>query len=168
RRETTAVLSAIPGAQELDRVGNDIHRLALVALLVLPFTPFQAPVDGHRATLLEVLGAVLALRAPHGDVEEIGLVDPIAGLVTPACVHGKPEAAHRRPAGCAAQLGVAREVAREDDSVDVGGCHENCSYRSANVFEFRSSEGTSGWRWLESEIPRSSRSLGRFLRSRHR
>src|SRR5439155_147090 len=42
RRKTTAVLSAIPGAQELDRIGNDIHRLALVALLVLPFMAFQA------------------------------------------------------------------------------------------------------------------------------
>src|SRR6185437_3985309 len=125
RRETTAVLSAIPGAQELDRIGNDIHRLALVALLVLPFPPFQAPVDGHRASLLEVLGAVLALRAPDRDVEVVGLVDPLTGLVTPACVHRDPKAAHRvATARDVAQLRVAREVAREDDSVDVGSCHE--------------------------------------------
>src|SRR5581483_1311422 len=43
RRETTAVLGAVPRAQELDRIGNDIHRLALVAVLVLPLAPFEPP-----------------------------------------------------------------------------------------------------------------------------
>src|SRR3954464_4678229 len=70
RRETAAVLAAaVAGAQELDRVGNDIDRLALVAALVLPLAPVEATVDGNRTPLREVLSAVLSLRAPDGDVE---------------------------------------------------------------------------------------------------
>src|SRR5918999_4685746 len=80
RREATAVLAALSGAEELDGIGNDIHRLALVALLVLPFAPLEPSVDRDRPSLREVLSAVLALRTPHRDVEVVGLVDPLAGL----------------------------------------------------------------------------------------
>src|SRR2546423_5164883 len=66
RRETTTVLAAaVAGAQELDRVGNDIDRLTLVPLLVLPLAPVETPVDRNRAALREVLGAVLTLGAPN-------------------------------------------------------------------------------------------------------
>src|SRR4051812_26110168 len=126
RREPATVLaatSAVAGAQELDRVGNDIDRLALVSLLVLPFAPVETAVDSDGAPLREVLGAVLALRTPHGHVEVVGLLDPVAGSVLPSRVGRDAEAADGRAAVRVAQLGVAREVAREDDPVDVGACH---------------------------------------------
>ena len=50
----------------------------LLPVLVLPLAPLEAAVDRDRAALGEVLGAVLALRAPDGDVEVVGLVDPLA------------------------------------------------------------------------------------------
>src|SRR5512132_4381173 len=65
--------------EELHRVGDDVDRLALVALAVLELAPLEAAVDRDGAPLGEVAGAVLALRAPHRDVEVVGLVDPLAG-----------------------------------------------------------------------------------------
>src|SRR3954454_280882 len=69
RRESAAILAALAGAEELHGVGNDIDRLPLLSVLALPFAPLEAPVDRHRPALGEVLGAVLALLAPHRDVE---------------------------------------------------------------------------------------------------
>ena len=124
RREAATVLATLAGAEELDGIGNDIHRLALVALLVLPLAPLEPSVDRHRAALREVLGAVLALRAPDGDVEVVGLVDPLAGrVVLAAGVDRDPQAAHRGAARRAAELGVAGEVPGDHDPVDVGCCH---------------------------------------------
>ena len=65
-------------AEELDRVGHDLDRLALLALLRLPLAPLETAVDADGPALGQEAGAVLALRAPHGDVEEVGLVDPLA------------------------------------------------------------------------------------------
>src|SRR5205823_5742493 len=57
-------------AQELDRVGDDLDRLALPgAVLRLPLAPVEPPVDGDGTTLREELRAALALVAPHRDVE---------------------------------------------------------------------------------------------------
>src|SRR5207245_4544917 len=112
-------------AQELDRVGNDIDGLPLGAVLRFPLAPVKASLDGDRSSLGKVLGAVLALGAEDGDVEIVGLVDPLAalGLFAPA-VDRNAQAAHRGPAGGGAKLGIASEVPGDDDSVDVGSCHE--------------------------------------------
>src|SRR5207253_1742230 len=64
RREPRAVPSVFPRTEELHGVGNNIDGLPLVAFLVLPLTPLEAPVDGNRAALRQVGGAVLALRSP--------------------------------------------------------------------------------------------------------
>src|SRR5215213_10187830 len=51
--------------------------------------------DGDRASLREVLGAVLTLSTPNGDVEVVGLVDPFAcGLVLAPRVARDPHAAN--------------------------------------------------------------------------
>src|SRR5688572_21033910 len=116
---------AVAGAEELDRVGDDLHRLALSApILRLPFAPLKAPVHGDRAALGEVGGAVLALRAPDGDVEVVGLVDPVAGGgILAAAVHGHAELADGVTARQAAQLGVAGQVPCDHDPIEVGACH---------------------------------------------
>src|SRR5918998_3027090 len=70
----SVLLASLRAAEELDRVGDDLDALALArAVLGLPLAPLQAPVDRDRAALREVLRAVLALGAPDGDVEEVGL-----------------------------------------------------------------------------------------------
>src|SRR6266545_3635574 len=71
-------VAAAAAAEELDAVGDDLHRLALAAVLRLPLTPVEASVDADRAALGEVLRATLALVAPDGDVEVVGLVAPVS------------------------------------------------------------------------------------------
>src|SRR5688500_5390975 len=95
RREAASVLSpaAMRTAEELIRVGDDLDRLAVVALLVLPLAPLEATVDRDRAALGEVLGGVLALRAPDGDVEVVRPVDTVAGRVLATRVRGDAQAA---------------------------------------------------------------------------
>src|ERR1700692_144535 len=95
-REYPSAGGFVARAQELHRVGNDIDVLAFRALLGLPLTPLQAPVDRHGASLREVPGGVLALCAPHGDVEVGGLVLPLAGaLILASRVAGDSQLADR-------------------------------------------------------------------------
>src|SRR5205823_2425510 len=57
RREAVAavaVAEALGAREELDVVGDDVDRLALVAVLVLELPPLQATIDGDRAPLREV------------------------------------------------------------------------------------------------------------------
>src|SRR5919198_3110390 len=100
-REAAAVAAAVVAraGEELHRVGDDVDRLALLALLVLPLAPLEAAVDRDRTALREVAGAVLALRTPHGDVEVVGLIDPIArGVVLAPGVDRHAQLADRRAA----------------------------------------------------------------------
>src|SRR6266508_791872 len=116
-------LGVAAAAEELDRIGDDLDGLALRAVLRLPLAPLQAPVDPHRASLGEVLRAVLPLVTPDGDVEVVGLLAPFAGRrVLAPRVDGQAQAANGCPARRVPQLGVARQVSDEDDAVDVG-CH---------------------------------------------
>src|SRR3954447_19723459 len=86
-RAAAATLPGAARAQELDGVGDDLDRLALGAVLRLPLAPLEAAVDRDAAALGQVVGAVLALRAPHLDVEVVRLLDPLAaGLILVATV----------------------------------------------------------------------------------
>src|SRR3954453_7788183 len=93
--EAAAVLGTLAGSQELDGIGNDIHCLALVPFLVVPLAPLEPAVERDRTPLGQVIRAVLALCAPHGDVEVVGLVDPVARAVLAARVAGDPQVADR-------------------------------------------------------------------------
>src|SRR5438094_9256280 len=57
----TAAVEALGAREELDVVGDDVDRLALVTVLVLVLAPLQTAVDRHGASLREVLGGVLTL-----------------------------------------------------------------------------------------------------------
>src|SRR3954452_11063254 len=123
-----AVLALGLAAEELDGLGDDLDRLPLSGpVRGVPLAPLQAPVYRDRAALLEVGGAVLALLAPDGDVEVVGLVGPVARLVLAARVDRDPELAQRGPTRGAAELGILRQVADEDVSVDVRSGHFQCS-----------------------------------------
>src|SRR5215208_5546949 len=116
-----AVAELTATAEELHGVGDHLDCLPLRAVLRLPLAPLEPAVDTDGAALREVLRAVLALRAPDGDVEVIRLLRPLARRrVLAARVHREPEAADGHSARRMAELGVAREVADEDDAVDVG------------------------------------------------
>src|SRR5918912_10048 len=92
-----AALAVAARAEELHRVGDDLHRLALRAVLRLPLAPVEAAVDRDRPALREVLRAALGLVPPDRDVEVVRLVAPLAGGgVLLARVDGDAELAHRR------------------------------------------------------------------------
>src|SRR5581483_12021024 len=97
-------------AEELHGLGDDLDRLPLLAVLGLPLAPVEAAVDRDGPALREVLRAVLALVAPDGDVEVVGLVRPRAGRVLLPRVHRDPQLADRRAARRVPELGVARQV----------------------------------------------------------
>src|SRR5579859_3724987 len=118
----TGAVAVTAAAEELDAVGDDLDGLALRAVLRLPLAPAQLAVDPDRASLGQVLRAVLGLVAEDGDAEVVGGVDPVARLVALAVVDGDAQAADRRAAGRMAQLGIPRQVPDQYDAVDVG-CH---------------------------------------------
>ena len=109
-----------------------------------PRSPTRATPGGRRsrrAALAEVRAQFLALGAPDGDVEVVGLVLPVAAR-TLGGVAGDPQLADRRAAGQVAQLGIGREVPREDHSVDVcrghlrpppSGTNESCGESRAGI-----------------------------------
>src|SRR6185312_12168419 len=117
-----AALALAAAAEELNAVSDDLDRLALRPVLGVPLAPFEPAVDRDRAALGQVLGAILTLVAPDRDVEVVRLLRPLAGgAVLAARVDGEPEAADRGTARRVPELWVARQIAQENDSVDVGG-----------------------------------------------
>src|SRR6185437_2474733 len=98
-------------AQELDAVRDHLDGLALGAVLRVPLAPLEPSVDRDRASLREVLRAVLALLAPDRDVKVVRLLGPLTGgTVLAPRVDGDPEAADRGAGRRVPELGVARQV----------------------------------------------------------
>ena len=112
--------AALAGAEELDVVGDDLDGLALGAVLGVPLAPGELALDAHRAALGEVLRAVLRGAAPDGDVEVVRRVLPFLAALD-AIVDGDAERGHRGAGRGVAELRVPRQVADEDDAVDVLG-----------------------------------------------
>ena len=113
-----ATVALATAAEELHRVGHDLDRLALVSFGSLPLTPLEPSVHGHRPALREVLRAPLPLVAPHGDVEVVGLVRPLTGLVLAPRVDRESQVADGRAGRRVAQLGILGQVADEHDAID--------------------------------------------------
>src|SRR5437764_690153 len=115
-----AAAALAAAAEELHGVGDDLDRLALRAVLRVPLAPLEPAVDCDGTTLGEVLRARFALVPPHGDVEVVRLLRPLARVVLAARVDREAEAADGSPGWGVAKLGVAGQVADEHDAVDVG------------------------------------------------
>src|SRR5437660_7148010 len=124
RHELVAAAAArvvAAAAEELDGVRDDLDRLALRAVLGLPLAPVEAAVDADRPALRKVLRAALCLVPPDGDVEVVRLVAPLAGrVVLLPRVDGDPQLADGRPVRGRPELGIAGQVAHQDNAVDVG------------------------------------------------
>ena len=73
-----AAAVVVAAAEELDGFGDNLDSFARACLFGVPLAPVQAAVDADAAALGEVAVAVLALGAPDGDAEVVGLVDPLA------------------------------------------------------------------------------------------
>src|SRR4051794_20362647 len=121
----TAVAAAarpVAGSEELDGVGDDLDALSFVAALVLPLAPVEPAFDRNRAAFREVVGAVLALRPPDGDVEVVGLVDPVAALVFAAAVDRDPKLAYGGSTAEMTQLRIPGQVPGDVHHVHIRSC----------------------------------------------
>src|SRR5699024_5191683 len=76
-------------AGEVNVVGHDLERLAVVAVLVLIGPGLDAAVYGDQRTFLEILANKLGTGAPADDVDEIGL--PLFTLAHEAAIHRNGE-----------------------------------------------------------------------------
>src|SRR5574337_1044915 len=102
--------------------GDDLGGVALDVVLVGPLARLQPPFDVDRAAFLQVLARDLGQPVVEDDPVPFGFLDPLARfLALPAARGGDADVADRRAAGGVAHLGVAAEVADEDDFVDR--CH---------------------------------------------
>src|SRR3954451_10598429 len=102
-----AAVAVAAATEELDALGDDLHRLPLArAVGRFPLAPVEPAVDADRAAFREVLRATLCLVAEDGDVEVVRLVDRGSRLVAPAAVHCYAHAANRSTAWGMPQLGV--------------------------------------------------------------
>ena len=93
-------------------------------VLGLPLAPLEPALDPNRTPFGEEARAVVALRPPDLDVEEVGLVLPLAGrAVFAARIDGDPQVADRRTARQRTQLRVAGQISSDHDDVQVASGH---------------------------------------------
>src|SRR5262249_25248743 len=105
-------------AEQHDPVAADFGRVALVAVLVVPLTRLQAAFDVDLFALGEIFGERFSRLPPEDDAVPLGFFLPLTRLVVP---HFGRRHVDRRDGGAArrvAQLGVAPEIADENDFVD--------------------------------------------------
>src|SRR5882724_8473937 len=110
---------ARPG-QKLHPRGDDLMRAARVALLVLPGAVLQPAFDQGWGAFLQILAADLGLGAKDHDVDEAGILAPLAIVAFDACIDRQPQGGDRGAIGAVAHLGGAGEVAEEHDQIDGG------------------------------------------------
>src|SRR6185436_10840170 len=114
-----AALARGPAADELHVLGRHADLAHLLAVLGLPAVLLEAALDHHLPALLQVLGADLSRLPPRDLVDEGDFFDLLAGLlVRVLVVEGQRELADRRPLRRVPQLGVARQVAEQDDLIE--------------------------------------------------
>src|SRR5207249_1781552 len=105
-------------AQKLEVVDRHLVLRALLSrLLVVPRVQSQAALNQQRPALLAVLVDDLRLLPESRTVDEHDLLTVFAGGGLVPMVDGQTDIDHRRLARQLAQLGVAREVAHENDAV---------------------------------------------------
>src|SRR5205085_561943 len=110
RLEAVAIAGAVAGAEELDRVGDDLHRPALAPVLGFPLAPVEPALDRYRSALGEGCGAVLALRTPDGDAAVVGLGEPLAGPAALAAAAGGALGALAAGGATTGDLGSTRKI----------------------------------------------------------
>ena len=99
--------------------------LLLVGVLVFPLVELEAAFHQERAALLQVLGDDLGLPAEGIHINKGDLFFGLAGLAFPVRLIARPNLGDGRAFGRVAQFGVAGQVAREDDFVEVS---HRCSF----------------------------------------
>jgi len=127
RRHAAAVFTLTAGrrahafaaTEHLHFVGNDLGRVALVAVLVLPLVGPDAPFDIDLAALLEILAGRLGQLAEEDDAVPFGAVLQLTRcLVTEAVGSRHPDVANRVAVGRIAGFRIRTKVADENHFID--------------------------------------------------
>src|SRR6185503_780709 len=105
------------------------------AVLVLPLARLQAPLDVDLRALLEVLARDLGELAEEGDPVPFRLLLLLPRLVLPLLRGRDGDVGDRAAVGHVARLGIAPEVADEDDLDDR--CHVGPFLDEACWFNFQ-------------------------------
>src|SRR3954447_2321073 len=109
-------LGGRPAQARAELVGHHLDHRALLAFLRLPRALLEATVHEDPGPLLQRVRRVLAEGPPGGDVEERGLLFPLA-VALEATVDGHSECGDRLAGRGEPQLGIASDVANEGHGV---------------------------------------------------
>src|SRR5438874_7286411 len=105
-----------PAPEHLQVVTDDLGRVALVPLLVLPLACAQAPLDVDLRALAQVLAGDFRQAPEEGHAVPFGALLLLTGLlVAPALAGRDAQVRHGRGRGHGACLGVGAQVADEND-----------------------------------------------------
>src|SRR5688572_1028320 len=114
-----ATPAAASATQQGNAIGLHFSRISLVAVLVVPLTGLQAPLDVDLLALGQVLLQALCLLAPENDAVPLCLLLLLIVAVVPDLRRREIECGDGGAAGRIAELRIATEVADEDNLVDA-------------------------------------------------
>jgi hypothetical protein len=93
--------------------------LALLLIRRLPLAPLQSAIDPDTTALAHVLAHAVGRPAINAHIEEVRpLVEVAVGIATTG-VAGDPKGAYAHAGRQRTQLGVSRETAHQNDTVDA-------------------------------------------------
>src|ERR1700756_4143081 len=111
---------APPPAEHLQVIADDLGRVALVSLLVLPLARAQAPLDVDLRPLAQVFPCNLREAPEERHTMPFGALLLLAGLlVAPALTGRHPQVRDRGSGGHRAGLGISPQISNDDDLVDA-------------------------------------------------
>src|SRR5262249_820969 len=121
-RARAAAAATTAATEHLHVVTDDLGRIALVALLVLPLARAQAALDVHLRALAQVLGRNLRQAPEECDPVPLGALLLLPALLgAPALARGDAQVRDRGARGHGARLRVRAQIADENDLVDAAG-----------------------------------------------
>ncbi len=120
---STAVTTLAGGAaavEELEVFDDDAHLGAFRAVLGFPLIEFEAAFDEERVALLFVLGEDFGGFSEAGAIDEGGFLFFDAVLAGPGAIDGEAEVADSGLVRHVLEFEVARDVAHQQDLVQIG------------------------------------------------
>ena len=118
RRIAALLISAVSialGVPEVNIVGHNLSRPALVAVIVLPVAKLQPTFDNRHAALAEILADEFSGIPPSNAVNKICFL--FSRLIFEIAVTGHGEAGHRKAGLCTTQFRVAGQSAHDNDLI---------------------------------------------------
>src|SRR5690606_26232140 len=111
----------------LHLVRDDLGRIPIVAVPILPLTRAQTPLDIDLRALAQVLGRDLGQPAEHRDVMPLRALLLLAGFpVLPGVGRRDTQVRDGAAARHVARLGIGAQVTDQNDFIDASGHRSSC------------------------------------------